>query len=358
MDGRADLPALFIDSKMLRLRSKDGSSFRTGKLQRIITPEMSLQPETKQTKGESIKLSGGGLTEYIEAFEARVKQGGLNETELHRVLVAAVERFGARVHDVGRSAGWSKAQTGELLDAILSASTIKGDGEPRTLKSLLASSAAVNGSVVTEVLDLLKSFSRLSEIGPFGLKQAGQSALTEIELGSIRHGANECGPLALFYLVQSARGEALLKGADACQSFYKDLVRRVDPGRFGTDPEKLPEAVRGATGGEFELTEHKASSSHDALALIDRELAAGRAVVVKYGASLFNQHYDCVRTVDVVNGTRVYATSSGFFIPESRFIDMLAQIPYRNHVWTIDRCETPTLPPTDLDAARREFAGR
>lgn len=310
-------------------------------------------PNLSDKKNAAVPLAGGGIVETLKVAEERLAKGGLTNLEERQILTDAVERFGRRLTDAGKAAGWSKSESGELFGALLGGLTV-GEGEKQvTLRKILSGEAPAEGKHIREGVTLLRCFAESNTIEPFGLRMPATRVVTQVQLGEVRPRDNACGPEALFYQIQSGRGEEKLTDPKACQALYEELCRVVAPGRLGTDPDKLPGAVKKVTGGEFELTEHSGGSSLDAQKIIDRELGANRSCVVKYGSSLLNQHYDCIRSVEEIGGVKVYSTTSGYTIPETRLRELISQLPYANHVWTMSRVEKASLPAVDVDDVRR-----
>ncbi len=304
-------------------------------------------------KNDPVPLAGGGVVEALKAAEARLTNGGLTCAEERQILTDAVESFGRRLTDAGKAAGWSTGESRELFGALLCGLTV-GEGEKQiSLKKMLSGEAPAEGKHIREGVTLLRCFAESNTIEPFGLRMPATKVIAEVQLGQVKPRDNACGPEALFYQIQAGRGEEKLTDPKACQALYEELCRVIAPGRFGTDPNKLPGAVKQVTGGEFELTEHSGGSSLDAQKIIDRELGANRSCVVKYGSSLLNQHYDCIRSVEEIGGVKVYSATSGYTIPETRLRELISQLPYANHVWTMSRVEKASLPAVDLDDVRR-----
>ncbi|MFM1847316.1 MAG: hypothetical protein RL417_790, partial [Pseudomonadota bacterium] len=270
----------------------------------------------------------------------------------------AIDRLRSRCIEAGREVGWRADDSEELFRAVTSAIYVGTGTERRTILEMRGSGAAVDCAALREGVAGLRNFVEGAKLEPFGLRYSTVELLMKIELGQIRSHDNACGPIALFYLIQSQKGEERLHDAKSQQQLYETLYRAIAPGRFGSAPEKLPEAVRVATGGELELHEHVAGSSAEVQRCLDGELAAKRACVVKYGSSLFNQHYDCIRSVEEVGGVKFYSTTSGYLIPEGRLLDLMSQPPYRNHVWTVTPAQKAALPTIDLDSIRNDLAKR
>jgi len=310
-------------------------------------------PNLSDKKNAAVPLAGGGFVESLKKVEDQLARGGLTASEQRQIFTDAVESFGRRLTDAGKAAGWSTGESKELFGALLCGLTVGAGEKQSSLQRLFSGEAPLDEKLIREGVTLLRCFAESNKIEPFGLRMPATKVVTQVQLGEVRPRDNACGPEALFYQIQSGRGEEKLTDPKACQALYEELCRVVAPGRFGTDPDKLPGAVKQVTGGEFELTEHSGGSSLDAQKIIDRELGANRSCVVKYGSSLLNQHYDCIRSVEEIGGVKVYSTTSGYTIPETRLRELISQLPYANHVWTMSRVEKASLPAVDVDVVRQ-----
>lgn len=280
-------------------------------------------------------LATNGLKKELERIEESLQQEGISAEQQKDLLLKAMSLFSSRVLEVGPSFGWSKTQAQELVDFVFS---IEVDLPSCTtmLKDLSEKKDQnkISPEQVKERIEWLRVFAEMARMESFGLRHGLIENPTIFEFGKPNWHDNACGPIALYYLLQSEKGDRRIMEPKDQQKLYDDLYRKVEPGKFGSDPARLPAAVKEVTNSEYELRLQCDGSWDEAQRIIDRTLDAKHTCVVKYGSSLLSQHYDCLLSRIDMGGIKAYCTASGYIITEKRLKDMMSQLPYSNHVWT------------------------
>ena len=314
-----------------------------------------VEMNSKKT-GEYEFLCEGGLTSKLYQFENKLSVEGLSREQNRELLTEVIDTVRARVIECGTAAGWSKAHSRELADAVVAMGDYNSScaGLLKTLNNKDA--PAPSQAQLLEAVTGVRIFTEHAKIDHFGLKHKFIEMGVSLSHGSPTWQANSCGPIALYYHLQLERGDNQVSDPKERQKLYDDLYQELSPGTFGTNPSRLPEAVKNATNGEFQLDLQECNNWSDAKKIIDSTIESDGSCVVKYGSSLFSQHYDCIAGRLENNGIRMYISTSGYMIPENRLAEMMSQKPYSNHIWIAHPSRNENLPEIDRDAEMRRLS--
>ncbi|MBX7139359.1 MAG: hypothetical protein K1X83_15425 [Oligoflexia bacterium] len=180
--------------------------------------------------------------------------------------------------------------------------------------------------------DLLPTIDRLLAVD-FGILNLNRDLWGSSSPGYHDFGTNGCGPTALFALLFISGAIDKNPKSKETKEVVAKVISECDAGIFGTIPSNLEVAASSVTEGRYSLRRHTFTKETELADFV----ADHQPCLVKFGTGIFNQHYDTIVGKKKVDGLNIYNTVGGLMFPESQLIRLMAQKPFANTVWTLEK---------------------